>query len=123
MSTGRRLAWKTAITTLVVVSSNVIGNLFLSFGMKSGAGMLSPWVFAGVALLILWTLSRMTLLSWADLSFVLPVTAIGYPLSAVVGQWFLAEVITPQRWAGTALIVAGTVLVGLTTPPHGEKRP
>ena len=117
------LWWKTAIFTVIVIFSNVIGNLFLSFGMKSSDGILSPWVFAGVLLLVLWTLSRMTLLSWADLSFVLPVTALGYPLSAFAGRWFLSESITPQRWAGTALIVAGTVLVGLTTPSTSSRKP
>jgi drug/metabolite transporter (DMT)-like permease len=113
---------KTVAVTAVVVVSNVAGNLFLSFGMKSPAGIFSPWIAAGVLLLILCTLTRMTLLSWADLSFVLPVTAVGYPLSALAGKLFLSEHITPQRWAGTALIVAGTILVGLTMPSTHKER-
>ena len=48
-------------------------------------------VLLGVSLLILWLLSRMALMSWADLSFVLPITSIGYVLSALVGKFFLAE--------------------------------
>ena len=48
--------------------------------------LFDPWVAVGVALLILWLLSRMTLLSWADLSYVLPVTSIGYVLTALAGQ-------------------------------------
>lgn len=114
---------KTLVLTAIVVVSNVAGNLFLSMGMRSSSGMLSPWVFLGVALLILWTLSRMALLSWADLSFVLPVTAIGYPLSAFAGKWLLGEQISESRWTGTALILAGTLLVGLTSPaaPAPEK--
>jgi uncharacterized membrane protein len=67
-------------------------------------------------LLILWLLSRMTLLGWADLSYVLPVTAIGYVLTAVSGKYFLGEEISYQGWAGTGLIVAGIVLVGMTQP-------
>lgn len=106
--------FRTAILTLVTVLASVTGNLLLGLGMKSPAGMLSPFVFAGVALLILWTLCRMALLSRADLSFVLPVTAIGYPLSTLAGSLFLNEQITPHRMAGTVLILAGTVLVGLT---------
>ncbi|MCS7025652.1 MAG: hypothetical protein NZV14_12700 [Bryobacteraceae bacterium] len=108
-------AWKTALLTLIVVLSNASGNLFLSLGMKSSTGVWFWWILLGVALLILWTLSRMTLLSWADLSFVLPVTAAGYPLSALLGRWFLQEQISELRWAGTALIVAGTVLVASQT--------
>ncbi len=117
----RGMLWKTAIFTAIVVLSNVAGNLCLSLGMKSAAGILSPWVAGGVALLIVWTLSKLMLLSWADLSFVLPVTAIGYPLSAFAGRWFLGETITPERWGGTALIVAGMVLVGLTAPSSKEQ--
>lgn len=116
----KALALKTAVVTVVVVLSNVIGNLFLTFGMRSEAGILSPWIFLGVVLLALWTLARMALLSWADLTFVLPVTAIGYPLSAAVGKIFLNEQVTPSRWVGTGLILAGAILVGLTAPTSTE---
>jgi uncharacterized membrane protein len=102
------------LLTAVVILSNVAGNLLLSLGLKSPSGALSPLVFAGVALLILWTLSRMTLMSWADLSYILPITAIGYVLSAVAGKLFLDEQISAMRWSGTLLIVAGIVLVGRT---------
>ena len=105
---------KARLLTLVVILSNVAGNLLLSLGLKSPAGALSPLVFLGVGLLILWTLSRMTLMSWADLSYILPITAIGYVLSAVAGKLFLAEQISMLRWSGTLLIVAGIVLVGRT---------
>ena len=61
----------------------------------------------GTTLLILWLLSRMTLLGWADLSYVLPVTSIAYVLSAVLGKVFFGEQVTWQRWLGTVFIVAG----------------
>ena len=48
--------------------------------------LFQPWVALGVSLLILWMLSRMALLSWADLSYVLPVTSIGYVLVALAGR-------------------------------------
>ena len=57
----------------------------------------------GTTLLILWLLSRMTLLGWADLSYVLPVTSIGYVLSAVLGKVFFGEQITWQRWLGNCV--------------------
>ena len=53
-----------------------------------------PWVALGVVLLILWLLSRMALLSWADLSYVLPVTSVGYVLVALIGKLLLNEPIT-----------------------------
>lgn len=97
--------------TVLVVIANVAGNAFLSAGVKSAAVV--P-IGIGVVLLALWTVSRTTLLSWADLSFVLPVTAVGYVLTTAVGAWFLNERVTPARWAATGLIVAGTVLAGST---------
>jgi len=78
---------KTRLFVALVVVSNVAGNSALTHGMKQlgdignsplaliGA-LFHPWVALGVALLILWTLANMALLSWADLSYVLPVTAI-----------------------------------------------
>jgi uncharacterized membrane protein len=126
MAAGRAVDLKTKLLTLFVVATNVLGNVSMSWGMKHQNAELglsplayvrlifSPWVLLGTMLLILWLLSRMTLLGWADLSYVLPVTAIGYVLTAVFGKYFLGEEISYQGWAGTGLIVAGIILVGLT---------
>ena len=126
MAAGRAVDLKTRLLTLFVVATNVLGNVSMSWGMKHQNAELglsplayirlivSPWVLLGTMLLILWLLSRMTLLGWADLSYVLPVTAIGYVLIAIVGRYFLGEEISYRGWAGTVLIVAGIVLVGLT---------
>jgi uncharacterized membrane protein len=86
------------------------------------AAIFNPLVMIGIVLLIAWLLSRMAMFSWADLTYVLPVTAFGYVLSAILAWAFLNEKITPVRGAGTLLIVAGTLLVGLGDP-HAEKKP
>jgi uncharacterized membrane protein len=123
-----RVDFKTKLLTAFVVLTNVLGNFSLSWGMKHQPTQLadsplvyiqtifSPWVLLGTTLLVLWLLSRMTLLSWADLSYVLPVTSIGYVLTAFLGKYFFAEQITWQRWLGTLAIMIGMILVGLTTP-------
>ena len=128
-----RLRWKTRAFAAIVVLSNSFGNLFLAWGMRHGAGeitasplsfiraIFSPWVSLGICLLIAWMLSKMLLLSWADLSYVLPVTAFGYVLNALLGRLFLGEDVTPARWAGTLLIMAGVVLVGVGNP-HSEQQ-
>ena len=103
-------AW---LLTGVVVVSNVLGNLLLSIGLKGSDAVLAV---AGVALLILWALSRMTLMSWADLSYILPITSAGYILTALAGKYLLAEQISAARWSGTLLIFAGMVIVGRTAP-------
>ena len=125
---------KTQIFTLVVILSNVLGNFALSWGLKHNVAalqtsplsyirvMFSPWVLLGVSLLIVWLLTRMTLLGWADLSFVLPVTSVGYVLTAFIGKFFFDEKITSERWLGTLCIMAGTMLVGSTSPRTAQQR-
>jgi uncharacterized membrane protein len=73
-------------------------------------------VALGVSLLILWLFSHMVLLSWADLSYVLPVTSIGYVLVTLAGRLFLHESVSVMRWCGVILIVTGVMLVGRGAP-------
>ena len=130
-ASASRLHLKTRLLAVIVILSNVLGNFFLSRGMRGGeppgfflAVLVNPWVMLGISLLILWMLSRMTLLSWADLTYVLPVTAMGYVLTALMGKVFLGEQVSVGRWAGIALIVAGVSLVGGTpirTTPMKEQ--
>ncbi len=124
-----RLRAKTWLCAAVVILSNVFGNFFMKLGMPPALAspleyitvLFRPYVALGVALLILWLLSRMALLSWADLSYVLPVTSVGYVLVALVGRVMLNETITARRWTGIALIVAGVALVSGGTAPQSFK--
>ena len=123
----RSLHAKTALWAAISVVSNVAGNSALTHGMHElgpigstpvvliGA-LFHPWVAIGVALLIVWTLAHMALLSWADLSYVMPVTAIGYVVTAFAGKFFLGETVSLARWIGIVLITAGVTLVGRTRP-------
>jgi drug/metabolite transporter (DMT)-like permease len=61
-------------------------------------------------------------LSWADLSYVVPVTAVGYVLVALVGRWLLNEQISARRWTGIGLIVAGVSLVSWGSAPQTARR-
>ncbi|MBI4889049.1 MAG: EamA family transporter [Acidobacteria bacterium] len=117
----------TLLLTAAVVLANVIGNFALSWGMKhapAGSGpissLLEPFVILGIVLLIAWTLLRIRLLGRADLSYVLPITAVGYVLNAVMGAVFLHEQISLSRWSGTILIVAGAALTATTSTPESE---
>jgi uncharacterized membrane protein len=115
-----------------VILLNAAGNLSLAWGMRHIsqalswnplgyiAAMLNPYVALGMALLIVWLLTRMALLSWADLSFVLPMTGLGYILAAVLGVLFLGETVSAARWTGILLIFAGTTLVGTTSQKTGD---
>ena len=118
---------RTLVLALAVVCFNALGNLSLAWGMKHLSqsvgwnplgyihAIFNPFVAGGIALLILWLLTRMALLSWADLSFALPLTGLGYVLAAILGRVFLDEVVAPRQWFGTLLIFAGIAIVGTTT--------
>ena len=124
-SGGRGKFLRTSLALLFFIALKAVGNLSLAWGMKHTEAvstnpvmylraMLDPFVAGGVVMLILALLTRMVLFSLADLSFILPVTAVGYVLAAFLGKFFLHETVTPQRWLGTALICAGAALVGST---------
>jgi drug/metabolite transporter (DMT)-like permease len=82
--------------------------------------LLNPWVLVGIGLLLLFFCSYLSALSWADLTYVLPATAFGYVLTALLASRLLHENVTVAHWLGIALITAGVGFVAtgpsLTAP-------
>ena len=125
MPTSKTL--RTYSLLLLFLALRAFGNLSLAWGTKRLPETLSshplaylrsmahPFVAIGIVMLIVALLVRLALLSIADLSFILPMTAVGYVLAAVLGRFFLHETVTPWRWAAVALIFAGAALVGSTS--------
>lgn len=125
---------KTQILVLLVVITNVLGNVSLSRGMHQVGRIVSaspfdylrafanPWTAAGIFVLLIWMLSDLALLSRADLSFVLPVTASAYVLVAILGRLFLHDHISWERWIGILLITGGVILAE-ETPARTTKGP
>jgi drug/metabolite transporter (DMT)-like permease len=113
---------KTQGLVVLVIVTNVFGNIFLSRGMHQVGRIVSfspadylralanPSAVVGILILVVWMLSDLALLSRADLSFVLPVTATAYVLVALVGHFFLHDHISWQRWVGILLITGGVIL-------------
>ncbi|MBC7927812.1 MAG: hypothetical protein H7039_19375 [Bryobacteraceae bacterium] len=123
MIPGRSRVW---LLSAAVVLSNLAGNTLLSYGLRNNSDLATsylPAVLGGIGLLILWTLLRTSLLSWADLSYVLSVTAIGYVLTPVAGALLLHEQISPARLGATLLIVTGVALAGSTHPKTTSASP
>jgi drug/metabolite transporter (DMT)-like permease len=75
------------------------------------AAVFTPWIAAGIALLIGFFASYLTALSWADLTFVLPATAFGNVIVALLSRFWLHETISLERWAGIVLITIGVGFV------------
>ncbi len=69
--------------------------------------ILNPWVAVGILLLLAFFATYMTALSWADLTYVLPATSLGYVILALVARFVLHEHVSPMRWLGIALITGG----------------
>ena len=98
-----RLRWKTRLFLTLVYRQSTARKSLLTLGMKHRgldspwdylAAIFTPYVALGIALLIVWLLSRMALLSWADLSYVLPLTAARLHHHAAIGRFVLNEQIS-----------------------------
>jgi drug/metabolite transporter (DMT)-like permease len=118
---------RTYILLAIAVLSQAAGNVFLSKGMKdiacavqsAHAGFFplifdvagNPLIWFGTGLLIIFFLLFLTVLSLADLSFVLPVISIEVVANVAFASYFLNEPVSPVRWFGTVLISLGVILV------------
>lgn len=71
----------------------------------------SGWMWLGLALMALSFFSLLMLLSWENVSFVVPVTALSYVLGALGGKFILGERVEARRWVGVALVCVGVLLV------------
>jgi len=69
------------------------------------------WMWAGMALMTLAFFSLLALLSWADVSFVVPATALSYVVGALGAKLLLGERLGPMRWAGILLVSIGVAIV------------
>jgi drug/metabolite transporter (DMT)-like permease len=75
------------------------------------AAVFTPWIAFGIVLLIGFFASYLTALSWADLTYVLPATAFGNVIVALLSRFWLQEPISLERWMGIGLITLGVGFV------------
>jgi uncharacterized membrane protein len=73
--------------------------------------LFNPYVDVGILLLIGFFAAYTTALSWADLTFVMPATAFGPVIIALIGKYWLHEQLSVARWIGIALIVCAVGFV------------
>jgi len=122
------------LVLLAIVVFGATGDVLLSRGMRQVGeihfhelqqailAVANPWVALGVLCLMIFFASYLSALSWADLTYVLPATAIGYVVLALLSRTFLHEQISLQRWIGIALITAGVGFVA-GGPAQTEREP
>jgi uncharacterized membrane protein len=99
------------------------GDAMLSQGMRQTGGislhhlstliaaLLNPTVAIGIVLLVGFFATYMNALSWADLTYVLPASSLGYVLLALIAKFVLHEHVSTSRWLGIALISGGVGFV------------
>ena len=119
---------KNALILALVVITQVLGDIWLSRGMKvfgevdsfsplALAGLIaylftSPWIWLGVATLVISLLLYLTIISRLDLSFVIPVHASSYVFNALLAWLILGESVSGVRWLATLTIAVGVFIVG-----------
>jgi drug/metabolite transporter (DMT)-like permease len=69
------------------------------------------WLWIGIGLMTVGFFSLLAILSFENVSFVVPVSALGYVAGALGGRFFLGERVNWRRWAGILLVCAGVTLV------------
>jgi len=113
-----------------------VGDALLSRGMKDVGSIslnnlatvilsvINPWVALGILFLLVFFAAYTTALSWADLTFVLPATSIGYVVLTLIAKFYLHEQVSVMRWLGIVLISAGVGFVtrgpALTPAPENK---
>lgn len=119
----------TILVVLVIVLTNAAGDLYLTRGMKQ-VGEIDSFrpgelirivkqvltcrdFLLGILFLALSFFSFLAILSWADMSFVVPATSLVYVVTLVGARFLLKERVDGLRWAGTLLVCAGVALICL----------
>src|SRR6201998_4621523 len=130
-----RIRIKTLVMILAMVVCANAGDLMLKRGMTqigaveiSAPGLrhalamtvASGTIWLGIIFLACFTFTYMTVLSWADYSYVMPAGAFGYATLTLLAVLFLHESVSPRRWVGVFLICIGVLLVGQTRPRTTE---
>src|SRR5579885_2651544 len=133
---ARPKALRAAAFLLIAIVAQAIGNVCLSFGMKSLAmvveahpgewtlvgmtALQSPYIVIGVAMLVVFFVLFAHLLSHLDLTVAMPVVSLEVVLNVACGHWILNETVTPLRWLGALLVASGVALVGMSARRNGR---
>src|SRR6266496_5548669 len=97
-----------------------VGSISLTHWTSVIFAVLNPSVALGILLLLGFFISYTTALSWADLTYVLPASSLGYVLLALIARFLLHEQVSLTRWLGIALVSSGVGFV--TSGPERTKR-
>ena len=115
---------------LVGLCLEAVGVVFLSRGLKEvgemdrvsvsevlrllRAGITNGPLLAGIAFEAAFFGCLLHLMSRGDVSFVWPLTSLGFVLTTLAARFVLNEAVSPLRWVGVCLIVLGAGVITYT---------
>jgi drug/metabolite transporter (DMT)-like permease len=121
---------RVALFIAIVVLVGTSGDIAVSHAMKQigavhpltpavifralGRAFRMGWIWIGIALMAVGFFSLLALLSWADVSVVVPATALSYVTGAFGAKFLLHEDVAPVRWAGVLLVCLGVALISMS---------
>lgn len=136
MTRSRSSRLKTFLLILLITIFGPVGNLLLSKGMKSleiivtwspgelarfiALALKSEFVWLGITSLLIFFMAYALVLSWADYSYVQPISAFAYGTAALLGHFVLGEIVSSVQWVGITIICLGVLIVGRTPPRTTE---
>ena len=128
---------KTIVIMLIAVMAGTIGDILLAKGMKELGDLstmnfrgimdtafraITQWkIILGTAMLTMFFILWLAVLSWEDVSVAVPLQALSYVLVALLAKYMLHEQVSPLRWAGIALICIGAFLI--TKSSDADQKP
>ena len=120
---------RTAIMIALVVLAGSTGDVFITKGMRQVGeistnrlaelvGMVkriavSGYFQLGILCMAVSFFAFLAVLSWADLSFVVPATSLSFVITTGAARLFLKEHVSALRWTGTLLVCLGVALISL----------
>lgn len=120
---------KVVLVLVIAALCAATGESFLSYGMRSMGGVSidspgtffrhltvvvrNPRITLGVIFMGCFFYLYLGSLSWVDLSFAKPITALSFVFATLFASVFLRESVSWNRWLGTLLIVLGVMFVSM----------
>lgn len=128
---------KFLIILLVALVLEAIGVVCISQGLKQigdmervsaseiwrvvRTGITNTSVLTGVFFEAMFFVGLLILMSRNDVSFIWPLTSLGFVITTLAAKFYLHEQVPIMRWAGVALIVLGAGLISWTEQTHGKQ--
>ena len=85
------------------------------------SGLTSQQIWLGIFFEALFFIGLLVLMAKCDISFLWPLTGLSFVFATFAARWFLDEHVSPVRWIGVVLIVAGAGFISYSE--HAGEKP